>query len=171
MKNQKTYKLWYDKPAPNRGRESDQPKANDPDWEEWSLPIAGGHFGVNIFGRTDTERMQITEASLTRPYPWGVNNFAEVYMDFGHAEAEVSNYYRDLLLNNATAHVKYCYRGITYEREYLTSYPDGILAVKLTASEKGALSFTLRMEIPYLRPFGEVDGIFLGKSGSVSARC
>ena len=73
---QKKYKLWYDKPAPNRGRVSDEPKAKDPDWEEWSLPLGCGHFGVNIFGRTGVERIQVTEVSLASPYPNGVNNFA-----------------------------------------------------------------------------------------------
>ena len=67
---QKIYRLRYDKPAPNRGRVSDESDAKDPDWEEWSLPLGCGHFGVNIFGRPDVERMQVTEVSLTRP----VNN-------------------------------------------------------------------------------------------------
>ncbi|MCL2043151.1 MAG: glycoside hydrolase family 95 protein [Treponema sp.] len=172
----KLYKLWYDKPAPNRGIPPDDEKGKDPDWEEWSLPLGGGHFGVNIFGRTDTERMQVTEVSLANPYPHGVNNFAEVYLDFGHDEGSVSEYYRDLVLNDATAHVKYNFQGISYEREYLTSYPDGVLAVKLTASEKGSLSFTLRAQTPYLKPFGTNGtsgrGIEnnIGKTGVVEAK-
>jgi len=171
---QKEYKLWYDTPAPNRGRVSDTPTAKDPDWEEWSLPLGGGHFGVNIFGRTDAERMQVTEISLANPYRSGVNNFAEIYIDVGHPENEVSGYYRDLTLNDATAHVKYDYRGVAYQREYLTSYPDGVLAVKLTASRKGSISFSLRAEIPYIRPFGTsiiVNGQTesnVGKSGTVT---
>jgi alpha-L-fucosidase 2 len=118
--------------------------AKDPDWEEWSLPLGCGYFGVNVFGRTDTERMQVTEVSLANPYPHGVNNFAEVYIELGHPENEVSGYYRDLSLNDAAAHVKYEYRGVTYEREYLASYPDGVLAVRLSASRKGSVSFVLR---------------------------
>jgi hypothetical protein len=164
---QKQYKLWYDKPAPNRGRVSNEPKAKDPDWEAWSLPLGCGYFGVNIFGRTDVERMQVTEVSLSSPYPNGVNNFAEVYIECNHPENEVSGYYRDLVLNDATAHVRYEYRGVTYEREYLASYPDGVLAVRLTASRKGSVSFTLRAETPYLKPFGTEGS--LGKTGTVTA--
>jgi len=176
---QKIYRLRYNEAAPNRGRASDKPDAKDGDWEEWSLPLGCGHFGVNIFGRPDVERMQVTEVSLTRPYPYGVNNFAEVYLDFGHAEDEVTGYCRDLVLNDATAHVRYDYRSVSYEREYFASYPDGVLAVKLTASRKGGVSFILTAEIPYLRPPGEDQTahdtahykgvIFMGKSGTVTA--
>ena len=175
---QKQYKLWYNKPAPNRGPQplpnapSHWAKAKDEDWEQWSLPLGGGHFGVSVFGRTDTERLQITEVSLANPYPTGVNNFAEVYIDFGHSEAEIQNYTRDLVLNNATAHVTYDYQGTTYSREYFTSYPDAVAAVKLNASKKGCLSFTLRAEIPFLTPFGKDplgDDNPMGKIGTVKA--
>ena len=71
-------RLWYDKPAPNRGRVSEERTAKDPDWEEWSLPLGCGYMGLNIFGRTDTERIQVTENSLTNPYRAGLNNFAEI---------------------------------------------------------------------------------------------
>ena len=173
----KVYKLWYDKPAPNRGKvastwASHWSKEKDPDWEEWSLPLGGGYLGVNIFGRTDTERIQITDVSLANPYPSGVNNFAEIYVDINHPEHEIKNYTRDLVLNDATSHVKYEYNGVTYEREYLASYPDAVIAVKFTASEKGSISFTLRAETPYLIPFGKElyggDGD-MGKTGEVKA--
>ncbi|MCL2299608.1 MAG: glycoside hydrolase family 95 protein, partial [Firmicutes bacterium] len=167
---EKPYMLWYNAPAPNRymygepRKEGDWSWPGDPDWEQWSLPLGNGHFGVNVFGRTDTERLQITEASLGNPYPDGMNNFAEVLIDFDHPEQRTRNYTRDLVLDDATAHVKYEYQGVSYEREYLTSYPDAVLAVRLSASENGRVSFTLRPEIPYLK-----EGK-LGKSGTVTAR-
>jgi len=174
----KQYRLWYDKPAPNRGiKELQNPgfkwNAKDADWEEWSLPLGGGHFGINIFGRTDTERIQVTEVSLANPYPTGVNNFAEVYLDINHPEEEISNYSRDLVLNDATAHTKYDYQGVTYQREYFTSYPDAVMAVKLSASKPGHTTFTLRPETPYLKPFNTVQdmmGNFIGKTGKVTAK-
>jgi len=158
----------YDHPAPNRGRESNDHKAKDPDWENWSLPLAGGYFGINIFGRTDTERIQVTEASLANPYPNGVNNFAEIYLDINHPENDITCYSRDLILNDATAHVRYTYKGVVYEREYFTSYPDAVMAVKLSASAPGNISFALRAETPYLKPFGEAEN--MGKSGQVTAK-
>ena len=170
---QKPYMLWYNAPAPNRymhgepKKEGDWSWPNDPDWEQWSLPLGCGHFGVNVFGRTDTERIQVTEASLCNPYPDGMNNFAELLIDFNHPEKRVRRYTRDLVLNDATAHVRYEYQGVTYEREYLASYPDAVLAVRLTASQAGCVSFTLHPETPYLKPFGQEGN--LGKSGTVTA--
>lgn len=64
--------LWYDREAPygNEHIEADgqQPLCDDDGWEKWSLPIGNGYMGVNVFGRTMTERLQITENSLFNPY-------------------------------------------------------------------------------------------------------
>ena len=72
----RTYELWELEPAPNNGRsnweatkDSKRPKSYDRDWERWSYPIGNGYTGVSIFGRTDTERVQITDKTLhTRGY-------------------------------------------------------------------------------------------------------
>lgn len=160
-------RLWYDKPAPNRGRVSEERTAKDPDWEEWSLPLGCGYMGLNIFGRTDTERIQVTENSLTNPYRAGLNNFAEIELEMGHAKEDVKNYERDLVLEDATAHVCYEWNGITYRREYFCSYPDKVSVIGLEASQKGALSFSVEAKTPYLRPFGEED--HQGKTGKVRA--
>ena len=170
----KPYMLWYNAPAPNRFM-ADKLEPDDggfswpadPDWQDWSLPLGCGHFGVNFFGRTDTERIQVTEASLISG-PKGINSFAELLIDFNHPERRVRRYTRDLALDDATAHVHYQYKGVTYEREYLASYPDAVLAVKLTASRPGCVAFTLRPEIPYLKPFGAEGN--QGKSGAVTAQ-
>ena len=146
--------LQYDKPAPD----------SDFGWVNDSLPLGNGYMGVNVFGRIDSDRLQITENSL---YDWGkdrglnrrgLNNFAEVYLDFGHGN--VSQYKRSLDLNSGVASVSYQKDEVEYRREYFTSYPDKVLAISLSASKKAALSFTLRPTIPFL---GE------GKTGAVTA--
>jgi len=173
----KEYKLWYDKPAPNRGKvatnwPSHWSKEKDPDWEEWSLPLGCGYLGANVFGRTDIERVQITDVSLANPYPSGVNNFAETYFDINHPEHDVINYTRSLNLNDATSTVTYEYQGVQYTREYLASYPDAVIAIKFSASKPGSIRFCVRAETPYLIPFGmepfggEGD---MGKTGIVKA--
>lgn len=158
-------RLWYSKPAPDRGMTEHEKWRRDPDWESWSLPLGCGYFGVCVFGKTDNERLQITENSLANPYRPGLNNFAEMRMITGHREADCTHYTRDLDLDEATAHVRYEYKGVEYRREYLTSYPDRVMAVLLTASEPGSISFCLNGEIPYCRPFGEEEHI--GKRGEV----
>ena len=59
-------RLWYDEPAPitdteNSPNASSEFGGSDVGWAEWSLPIGNGYFGANVFGRTETERIQITE--------------------------------------------------------------------------------------------------------------
>ncbi|XMO70702.1 glycoside hydrolase family 95 protein [Luteolibacter sp. AS25] len=150
----KAMRLWYDKPAPD----------NNAGWVNRSIPMGNGYMGVNVFGGTKSDRIQVTENSL---YDWGkdrglkrrgLNNFAEVYIDFGHDGA--TNYLQELNLNEGVSHVKYEQDGVKYTRDYFTSYPDKVMAIRLKASEAGKLSFTLRPTIPFL---GE------GKSGTVSA--
>ena len=152
----KTYKLWYDAPAPNRGKDYSKEVAGgkpyDKDWENWSLPIGNGWLGANIFGRTDTERIQITENTLANRSLWnlgGLTNFAEIFLDINHTKT--TDYERGLSLNDAIAYTKYKQDGVIFTRECFASYPDKVLVIKLKASEKGKISFTLRAEIPYLK--------------------
>ena len=154
----RTYELWEPEAAPNNGRsnweatkDSKRPKSYDRDWERWSYPIGNGYTGVSIFGRTDTERVQITDKTLHNKGIYGkggLTSFAELFLDFN--QTEVKNYRRSLNLNDAIAHVSYEKDGVRYQREYLASYPDNVIAIRLTADQKGALSFTVRPEIPYL---------------------
>ena len=154
----RTYELWELEAAPNNGRshweatkDSKRPKSYDRDWERWSYPIGNGYTGVSIFGRTDTERVQITDKTLHNKGIYGkggLTSFAELFLDFN--QTEVKNYRRSLNLNDAIAHVSYEKDGVRYQREYLASYPDNVIAIRLTADQKGALSFTVRPEIPFL---------------------
>ena len=78
----------------------------------------------------------------------GLTSFAELFLDFN--QDEVKNYRRSLNLNEAIAHVSYEKDGVRYQREYFASYPDNVIVIRLSADQKGALSFTVRPEIPYL---------------------
>lgn len=176
----KTYQLYYTAPAPDlpivpylwtppEGKNL-TPTPYDEAWESWSLPIGNGYMGANIFGRTKTERVQLTENSLAAKSQFGavgLTNFAELYIDFNHSKPV--NYQRGLSLNKATSWVKYEQDGVRYEREYFASYPDKVLVIKLTASKKGKLSFTVRPEIPYLKEFGAASD-YNGRSGTVVAK-
>jgi alpha-L-fucosidase 2 len=159
--NPTLYEIWDDRPAQNRGADYSISKPGrgfpfDADWEGQSYPIGNGYMGANIFGRTDTERIQITEKTLANEDPYrrgGLTNFAEIYLDINHHSPE--NYRRSLNLNDGILYVSYMQDGVTYTREYLASYPENIIAVKLSASEQGKVSFTLSAEIPYLRSINE----------------
>lgn len=152
MSKQIPLKLWYTQSAPCVNDFIPKRVNDDPldGWEKWSLPLGCGYMGVNVFGRTDVERIQITENSLCNPGEGGgLNNFAEMMIRFGHTE--VKEYTRELDLDEAMARVRYECGGVTYTREMFTSYPDRVMAVKLTASQPGALSFTLNPQIPFIK--------------------
>ena len=109
---QKEYSLWYSEPASNEGAENIVKSRGfpyDKDWERWSLPIGNGYMGACIFGRTDTERIQLTEKTFGVKGPYkkgGIGNFAELYMeDIQHDQP--LNYQRSLRLNDAISTVSY----------------------------------------------------------------
>ena len=54
-----------------------------------------------------------------------------------------SDYRRELSLDSALAHVSYMQSGIRFEREYLVSAPDSLIAIRLTASQPGQLNLEL----------------------------
>ncbi|MEN0052802.1 MAG: glycoside hydrolase family 95 protein [Mucilaginibacter sp.] len=64
--------------------------------------------------------------------------FADLYLQF--PKQTVSDYKRDLDISNATAHVTYKANGITYSREYLSSAPDQVIGIHLTASKPGSIT-------------------------------
>ena len=178
-------KLWYDEEAPfinECSPEASMMAGQDIGWQNWSLPLGNGFFGANVFGRVETERVQISEKTLANPWQqvkvtngvtsWpqvaGLNNFSETYIDFDHKKADVSNYERVLDLNNSVATTDYDYNGAHYRREYFVSYPDKVLVIRLEATD-GPLSFTLRPTIPFEQKYMNEPGDGLGKSGNVKS--
>ncbi|MGX8696488.1 MAG: sodium/proton-translocating pyrophosphatase [Prevotella sp.] len=56
----------------------------------------------------------------------------------------VTNYRRELSLDSALAHMSYQQGGVTFEREYLASAPDSLIAIRLKASQQGRLNVELK---------------------------
>ncbi len=184
IENNKNFlRLWYKTEAPKINENS--PSAHtrleyEPDigWERWSLPIGNGYFGANVFGRTETERIQITEKTLQNPpmffkdeipyFVGGLNSFSETYIDFGHKET--ADYIRYLDLKNAVCGVEYSFENVKYTREYFISYPHKALVIRLDADKEGALSFTLRPTIPYKQSYGGYAGDGVVKTGTVNSK-
>jgi len=177
MNTGKDYILWYDEAVPN----------SLVGFLNRSLPLGNGYMGLNVFGGTETELISVTENSLFNPghnfHGSGVDSptgeervkgdagglglLAKTYIDFGHKD--VTNYRRDLVLNDAVAHVQYDYNGVTYSREYFTTYPDKVAVMHLSASKKGALTFTLRPEAVFVNDYLTTPGDGMGKTGVSTA--
>lgn len=167
----KLYSLWYNRPAFNRGADFNVTVARgfpyDEDWERWSLPIGNGYMGACIFGRTDIERIQLSEKTMGNKGCYshgGFSNFAEIYLDINHNSTK--NYKRELRLNDAISTVSYQHDGVNYTREYFANYPDNVIVVKLVADKPGSLSFRIRPVLPYLHPYDEQQE---GRTGEIKA--
>jgi len=60
----------------------------------------------------------------------------------GHDSANVSNYYRDLNIENATTHTSYVVNGVKYSRETFASFANNVIVMRLTASKANSITFT-----------------------------
>jgi len=75
------------------------------------------------------------------------STFGELRLAFGDL-GPASDYVRDLDIDNAIASVSFTAGGVAYRREFFASYPDGVLVVRVTADQPGALSFDVQQTIP-----------------------
>ena len=142
-RNKKT--LWYTIPA-NEADVNNQ-------WMEYALPIGNGEFGAMIFGGIGNEQIQFNEKSL-----WTGNNVKRgSYQNFGDILIEnldgpltkdsVSDYVRYLDMAEGIAGVSYTDKnGVTFTREYLSSYPDKVVAVKIAADQPGKLNLRVKLK-------------------------
>jgi len=71
--------------------------------------------------------------------------FGDLNLHFSN-QAIFTNYYRELDLKNALCRVSYQANGVNFTREYLSSNPDQVIAIRLTADQKNALNFTLDLD-------------------------
>lgn len=75
-------------------------------------------------------------------------SIGDLYLEFpGHEN--FTDFYRDLDISDATASVSYVVDGVTYGREVISSFADDVVAVKVSASEKGKVSFNASLISPH----------------------
>lgn len=167
--------LWYNEPAPNRGADyaiqmPGRGKPFDADWEDLSLPLGNGYLGATIFGRNDTERIQLSENSLSNKGLWGIGSltgFAELYLDINHIG--FTDYTRTLSLDSAISTVQYNLNGVHYTRNYFASYPDKVLVIMLKSNQPGKISVNVHPYIPYIKNSDTMAVKGDGRSGKVIA--
>jgi len=131
-----TESLWYAQPAKK--------------WLE-ALPIGNGTLGGMIYGGVEKEQIQFNESSLItgttainrneKPSVGNYQPFGDILIDFDKQNPE--NYRRELDLTQGIHTVIFSSNGVDFRREYLSSYPDKVLAARFTANKKGKISFRL----------------------------
>ncbi len=156
-------------------------------WQNLSLPMGCGYFCINVYGNGGTERVQVTENSfLTRR---NLTNALNINLNFKY-DTDVCRYDRQLDIDNGIATIDVATvdrpaemddaqrrafyeadlkEGATFKREYFASYPDRVLAMRLTADKANTLCFTLSPEIPFQLPFGEEEEAYHARVGEIKA--
>ena len=154
--------LWYDKPA--------APGMNE------ALVVGNGKLGGMIYGDPANERIVLNESSLWTggDNPSGDDGSMGSYQMLGELHISLPNhvgateYRRDLDLSQALSHVSYKANGTTYRREVFASHVAGVLAVRLTADHKGALSGDINLVDAHGSKTDLLDGDGLGVRGTLS---
>ena len=135
--------LWYTEPAS--------------DWQEYSLPIGNGQFGASLFGGVATDEIQFNEKTLWSGTKDDVSETGSTgtygsYQDFGsvyiknNGNTEYTEYVRTLDLTTATGTVSYTDgNGIAHKREYIASYPDGVVVTRLAADVPNSINITVTL--------------------------
>lgn len=67
---------------------------------------------------------------------------------YGDTNAPVTNYRRELNLNDAIARMEFQRSGVTFKREMFVSAPDEVMVLKLAADKPGQISFTAKVDRP-----------------------
>ena len=84
------------------------------------------------------------ELPVRRPRPGSQQAQEPEPVDYGG-----DSYLRTLDLGTAIATTEIVRHGIKYTREYFVSYPDRVMVIRLTASRRGALNFSLDGDSPW----------------------
>lgn len=74
--------------------------------------------------------------------------FGDLIIDSPQDGGPIKHYRRELLLSDAQINVTYEQDGVHYRREYLASYPDGVIAIKYSADQPAKISFTAQLQMP-----------------------
>jgi alpha-L-fucosidase 2 len=72
------------------------------------------------------------------------NSIGKLDLVMAHGST-VGNYERWLDISDATSGVYYTVGGVSYSREYFSSNPANIMAIRIAASEAGAVSFSISL--------------------------
>lgn len=165
-------KLWYSQPAQKwtealpigngrlgamifGGVENDRIQFNEETL--WTgVPTDYAHKGASLY--LGQIRQLIFDGKQKEAEDLGMKEFMGVpvrqraYQAFGDlnlhfkGQSAFTNYRRELDLKNSIHRVTYQSNGVNFTREYISSNPDQIIAIRLTADQKKALNFALSMD-------------------------
>ena len=121
--------LWTGKPVDRQ---------EDAGASRWIPEIRKALFAEN-YALADSLQLHVQGHNSSHYQPLGTLRIKDLQ------EVDVTHYRRALSLDSALAHVYYKKGGVSFEREYLASAPDSLIAISLKASEPGQLNVELSL--------------------------
>ena len=121
--------LWTGKPIDRQ---------EDAGASRWIPEIRKALFAEN-YALADSLQLHVQGHNSSHYQPLGTLRIKDLQ------EGDVTHYRRALSLDSALAHVYYKKGGVSFEREYLASAPDSLIAISLKASEPGQLNVELSL--------------------------
>jgi len=106
-------------------------------------------MGAMIFGGVAQDRIQFNHKTLWKGTAGKTDlgsylTFGDIYV-INKAAQEAKSYRRALSLSEGVSSVRYVSNNVTYNREYLASYPDKVIAIRYTASSGQPLHVALQL--------------------------
>ena len=93
--------------------------------------------------------------------------FGDLYISFP-GEGRYTNYRRELSLDSAIAITRYTLGGTRYTREYISSLSNNVIAIRLTADKKSAISFSAMLTSPHADVYIRSEANTIALSGTTS---
>ena len=174
-KAQQDLRLWYDKPASDwnaalplgNGRIGamifGRPAIDRLQLNEETVWAGSPNNNINplalealpevrrlVFEGKSLEAMNMATAKIMAQTNSGMpyQSMGDMYLNFpGHNN--YTDYFRDLDISKALATVTYKVDGVTYKREYITSFAEQVLIVKLSADKPASLSLNVSLTTPH----------------------
>ena len=168
--NAQQHKLWYNKPASHwlealpignshlgamiyGGTDTEEIQLNEETF--WSgSPHDNNSTEAKDFlqavrdsifaGKEEAAHAIIDKNFFKGPHGMKYLPLGSVKLKLGHVD--VSDYRRELSLNNALNTTSYIYKGVRYERTVFASQADNVIIVRIKASKKGALTFDVNFD-------------------------
>jgi alpha-L-fucosidase 2 len=96
-----------------------------------------------IFEGKNTDAQRLVDANFfTGKHGMPYLTLGSLYLDFpGHKN--VTGYYRELNLSNATATTRYAVNGVNYQRTTFASLTDGVIIMHVSADKSKSLAFAI----------------------------
>ena len=136
--------LWYTAPATAMSVSNK--------WMDYALPIGNGQLGAMVYGGIHQDIVQFNEKTLwtgSSTERGAYQNFGQLYIEeldtiFSTTKTtqRAKDYRRTLDLTTATATASWLSpdSSIEFSREYIASFPDQCIAIRLKASRKASVS-------------------------------